>query len=207
MIRITGSDLSLASTGIARADVDPPTDGGPAIVRGTWTGTVRTELAGGSSRIVARCKRIRRVGRQVAEALGSPELLVVEGPAPGLASNRGGHDLTGGWWSVVDRYVYRRGREGDDDPAVLVVAPPTLKLYVAGDGRADKVAMVTAVRRHYGQAFDLPLDATVSDVADAIGLLAIGARFLGCPIDLDHPTRERAMATVRAANHDLEGTA
>lgn len=202
-IRLVGVDPSIASTGLARADIEH--DDGPAFragdvtpgrVVGSWTGSVGVP---GKTRATVRERRSRlaRLGDLVAEEAGNPDLYVIEGPAPGLSSNRGGHDLSGGWWLIVDRIL--------DDPErtaeILVVAPPTLKLYIAGHGHADKPEIVKAVRRHYGAAFDLPTDRAVTDVADAIGLLAIGARYLGVPIDEDHPTRLRAMdgLTVRPA--------
>lgn len=201
MIRIVGIDPSIASTGIARADVEPAdeVDGdtvvrAAGIVRGSWTGA-RGVPGKPTPTLRERWSRLDALADLVEAEAGDPDLYVIEGPAPGLSANRGGHDLSGAWWLLVDRILSRRRRSSTD---FLVIAPPKLKLYVAGSGgrETDKVAMVAAVRRHYGPSFDLPLDKSIEDVSDAIGLVAIGARFLGVPIDLDHPHRTEAMRSV-----------
>lgn len=197
MIRVTGVDVSLTSTGIARADIEPADP--HAVVRGSWTGAVRTTPPEDEHPVMPlRWRRVSAATRRIDDELGSPDLLVIEGPAT-YAGNAGALDLVGVWWLVLDRYCARRYVEDGRLPDVLVVAPSKLKKYVTGHGHADKPAMVVAVRRHYGDAFDLPRDAAVSDVADAIGLLAMGARFLRVPIDPDNPTRLDVMAGVGLA--------
>ncbi len=196
VIWVTGADLSLASTGIARADIEPGDNVAPyGTVRGSWTGARKSAPDETNPPMPTRWRRAEQLARRVDEELGSPDLLVIEGPAT-YSGHAGALDLVGAWWLTLDRYCARRFVEDGRLPDVLVVAPSKLKKYVTGHGHADKVDMVKAVRRHYGDAFDLPLDAAVSDVADSIGLLAMGARFLGCPIDLDLPHRLDAMAEV-----------
>lgn len=204
MIRVVGIDPSIASTGIARADIEPAdelTEDGrgvvraAGVVRGSWTGAFGVP-GKPTPTVRERWSRLDAVADLVEAEASDPDLFVIEGPAPGLAANRGGHDLAGAWWLIVDRILAQRRLASTD---FLVIAPPKLKLYVAGSGGrdTDKPAMVGAVRRHYGPSFDLPLDKSVEDVSDAIGLVAIGARFLGVPIDLDHPHRTEAMRGVR----------
>lgn len=201
MIRVVGIDPSIASTGLARADIEPAdelTEDGrgvvraAGVVRGSWTGAFGVPGAT-TPTLRERWSRLDALADLVEAEASDPDLFVIEGPAPGLSSHKGGHDLAGSWWLIVDRILARRRRSSTD---FLIIAPPKLKLYTAGSGRADKPAMVGAVRRHYGPSFDLPLDKSIEDVADAIGLVAIGARLLGVPIDLDHPHRTEAMRGV-----------
>jgi len=191
VIRVVGLDTSQSSTGIARADIEPAGHhDAVGIVRGSWTGAVGIAPIRRTSTLDETCAHLAVLAALVEEQIGHPDLLVIEGPAV-YAGNAGALTLVGSWWLIVDRILATR-------PAlpVLKIGPTKLKLYVAGDGRADKSDMVRAVRRHYGPAFDLPTDRTVTDVADAVGLVAIGARFSGLPIDSDHPDRARAMEGV-----------
>lgn len=191
MIRIVGLDTSQSSTGIARADVDEAAHRDPVgTVTGSWTGSVGIPPIARTSTIGEIRRSLATLSERVEAAVGDPDLLVIEGPAV-YAGNAGALTLVGSWWLILDRILEHR-----PDLDVLKIGPTKLKLYVAGSGRADKGDMVRAVRRHYGPAFDLPTDRTVTDVADAIGLVAIGARFSGRPIDLDHPDRARAMEGV-----------
>lgn len=188
MIRLAGLDLSLTSTGIARLDLDDD---------GAVTGS-RTEVVAGPALSKdapwdERAERVREQSLRVCDALlpilgrRPPDLIVVEGASFG--SNRpGASELHGLRW----RTYATLSRHG----ATLVeVAPKTLKLYVTGDGGAPKPLVVQAIRRHYGDRFDLPLRKAdgLEDVADATGLVAMGARSIGHPIDLDHPHRTRGM--------------
>jgi hypothetical protein len=191
VIRIVGLDTSQSSTGIARADVEA----GPllpGVVRGSWTGSVGIPPIPRDATLGETWQRLDALASLVEDEIGDPDLVVIEGPAV-YAGNAGALTLVGSWWLILDRLFDHRRRACPD---VLKIGPTKLKLYTAFNGRADKGDMVKAVRRHYGEAFDLPLDRTVTDVADAIGLVAIGARFLGVPIDLDHPDRARAMEGV-----------
>lgn len=197
MIRLTGLDLSLTSTGIARLELDD--DGtvagssthvvkGPGITKGTpWD---------------VRADRIRVQSLAVVDELlpiigrTPPDLIVVEGSSFG-SNLPGASELHGLRW----RTYATLARHG----ATLVeVAPKTLKLYVTGRGDATKPHVVQAIRRHYGDRFDLPLLRAdgLEDVADATGLVAMGARSIGHPIDLDHPTRTRAMRAPRWLNRE-----
>lgn len=191
VIRVVGLDTSQSSTGIARADIAGDIIvPGRGVVRGSWTGSVGIPPIARTSTVGEIRASLAVLAALVEERIGDPDLLVIESPAI-YAGNAGALTLVGSWWLILDRILATRA-----PLPVLKIGPTKLKLYVAGNGRADKGDMVRAVRRHYGPAFDLPTDRTVTDVADAIGLVAIGARFSGLPIDSEHPDRARAMEGV-----------
>jgi crossover junction endodeoxyribonuclease RuvC len=63
-----------------------------------------------------------------------------------------------------------------------VVPPATLKTYATGKGNASKDAVLAAVVKRYpGWAV------TGNDVADAVVLMAMGARLLGHPLESSLP--------------------
>lgn len=193
--RLVGLDLSLTSTGVARLTLDTLT----GEVAGTSTDAVGWSLDSDAT-VEQRARRIRDLAgditRSVAGVLAHVDLVVVEGPSFG--SNRpGASELHGLRWAVLARLAAH-------EVPIVVVAPKTLKLYGAGDGNAPKTTVVQAVRRHYGDRFDIPLRKADGreDIADAIVLVAMAARSIGHPIDLDHPTRLRAMAAPRWVNRE-----
>lgn len=197
MIRLVGLDLSLTSTGVARLMLD---DDGH--VAGSHTDVVAGDPLPADAPWHDRAVRVREqaaaVVREVLPAAGGilPDLVVVEGASYG--SNRpGASELHGLRWRVYGMFAHR-------GVTLVQVAPKTLKLYAAGDGNASKPLVVQSVRRHYGDRFDIPLRKADGreDVADAITLAAMAARSIGHPIDLDHPTRLRAMASPRWANRE-----
>lgn len=189
MIRLVGLDLSLTSTGIARLQLND--DG---TVAGSHTVVVGYPLPDDAT-LEQHAARIVAVARgvldEVVPPLGrnAPDAVAVEGPAygsnvPGAAIR---HALR---WRVYS-HLFRH------DVQLVEVAPATLKLYAAADGRASKPTVVQSIRKHYGHLFDIPLRKAGGreDVADAIALVAMAARAIGHPIDLDHPTRLRAVRT------------
>ena len=194
-VRLVGLDLSLTSTGIARLTLDSTT----GEVAGTSTDVVGWSLDNDAP-LPIRARRVREVAGDVSRAIGGVlahvDLVVVEGASFG--SNRpGASELHGLRWAVLARLAAH-------EVPVVEVAPATLKLYAAFDGRASKTLVVQAIRRHYGDRFDIPLRKSdgQQDVADAIALVAMAARSVGHPIDLDHPTRDRAMRSPRWANRE-----
>jgi len=193
--RLVGVDLSLTSTGIARVYLDSD---------GTVVGT-HTEVTGQTlperAPLDEQIDRVDRVARDVVSLVGAPDLLVVEGPLPGGRAAGGTSEEERAWLrGLVYRRIHRAGIP------LVEVAPSTLKLYATGNGRAGKPLVVQAIRRHYGDRFDIPLRKSdgQQDVADAIALVAMAARSVGHPIDLDHPTRERAMRAPRWATREDE---
>lgn len=193
MIRLVGVDLSLTSTGVARLTLD-----------GTGT-TSHTEVVGYTlakdATLQQRAERVWRVAYGVLEltvpggtARNPPDLLAVEGPAH-AANDPGAGELHGLRWAVYRHWTRHA-------VPFVEVNPSTLKLYATGNGRAEKTLVVQAIRRHYGDRFDIPLRKVDGreDVADAIALVAMAARSIGRPIDEDHPTRLRAVRTPRWNN-------
>jgi len=61
---------------------------------------------------------------------------------------------------------------------VVLIPPASLKLYVTGKGRADKRAIIEAIRAAFPDRW-----ITDDNEADAIGLAAMVARKMGYPID------------------------
>lgn len=191
-MRLVGLDLSLRSTGIARVYLDD--DGRVAGTHTDVTGEELDERAPLDEQI----GRVDRVATSVVSLVGAPDLVVVEGPLPGGRAVGSSEEERAWLRGLVYRRIHRAGIP------LVEVAPSTLKLYATGNGRAGKPLVVQAVRRHYGDRFDIPLRKSdgQQDVADAIALVAMAARSIGHPIDLDHPTRLRAMRAPRWANRE-----
>lgn len=196
MIRLVGVDLSLTSTGVARLTLDESGEHDQPL---SHTEVVGYALAKDAT-LQERAERVWRVAYGVLELTvpGSntrnpPDLLAVEGPA--YANDPGAGELHGLRWAVYRHWTRHA-------VPFVEVNPSTLKLYATGNGRAEKTLVVQAIRRHYGDRFDIPLRKVDGreDVADAIALVAMAARSIGRPIDEDHPTRLRAVRTPRWNN-------
>ena len=118
-----------------------------------------------------------------------PSLVVVEGPSLG---SKGGSqfDRSGLWWLVVSTL------QSEDIP-VLVVPPKTRAKYATGNGNSGKDVVVAHVIEQYGHLYGERLKN--DNEADAVVLAAMGARYLGEPIDDDLPhSNLSAMAGVEA---------
>lgn len=121
-------------------------------------------------------------------ALVEPDgLVVVEAPSHGSKFGNP-HERAGIWWAVV-RYLVRRG------DVVVSVPPATRAKYATGNGKAEKPAVVKAVRE-WAPAV------TNHNVADGAALAAMGWRRLGRPVDVVADAvlerkREEAMRAVR----------
>ena len=173
-VRVVGVDISLASTGIARATIP---DHGPAA---TYTTTIG--LAGKRRETLAQtAMRLDYLTGAIDEAVGSPDLAVVEGRYNIAEANAG--PVWALWWAVVIR-LWARG------VPVAQMAPTTLKLYFTGSGRADKSLMLDTARRvgvsGGDPVFGIPDGPGRFDVADAIALACAGAHRLGRPL-IDRP--------------------
>lgn len=170
---ILGIDWSLRATGLAALCDDGSTD----------TCTIKTTTDDGTVRSIA--ERIEFIADKV-EAwadLADIDYVVIESPlehAPSAHRSK----MLGGWWYTAGR-VAKLVR----DP-VLVVSPKTRAKYATGNGADEKDAVLAQVRARYPQ-FDIPND----NVADAVALVAIGARTLGRPIDPDLPLTNLAALT------------
>lgn len=164
MPNVVGLDLSLSSTGVCIVTVP-----GGAVVTERVTSKPKSDPS-----IADRSIRLRRLAGTIYDLTKGADLVVVEGPA--YASKMGAaHDRSGLWWLVV-------GRLTGTGHNVVEVTPNSLKMYATGKGVADKDHVLAAVIKRYPQ-----IDVTGNDVADAVVLAAMGARFAGHPIDPDLP--------------------
>jgi crossover junction endodeoxyribonuclease RuvC len=178
VIRVVGLDLSLTSAGVARLQVD---DQGAV---SSWTTTCGRKGEAGET-LKQRWYRLDSLATDIYNVVPLDcTLAVIEAPAMGAVGGHP-HDRSGLWWLVVDRLMSKAGIE------VATVAPMTLKVYGAGTGKATKPAMLAAAREHWGLHFDITND----DIADAVVLAAMGARWLGHPIDRLPHTHTRAIAS------------
>lgn len=161
MTAVAGVDLSLTGTGIA-------------IINGS--GEIHTHLVKSTGKkdasLADRRERLGRVRGAVIHKVGTmaqrPELVVIEAPSYGSSGGQA-HERAGLWWMVVSALM-------EWGYPVVSVAPTTLKKYVASRGNVDKDEMLAAAIKQYPQA-----DITNNNVADAVGLAAMGARHLGFP--------------------------
>lgn len=171
---ILGVDLSLRSTGLAALCDDGSTD----------TCTVTAPKDDGTVKSVV--ERITLIADRV-EAwadLADVDTVVIEGllhHAPGARRDV----IHACWWWTAARLA-----SAVDDP-IIVVPPKTRAKYATGNGNAGKRAVVEQVTARYSQ-FNIHGS---DDIADAVALVAIGARVNGRPIDPDLPTTNLAALT------------
>lgn len=168
-MKVVGVDLSMTSSGIAVLSTG---ESGAAVHRVVSKGFADATLSQRSDRLVA-------LRDQVVDLAAGAHLVVIEGPAfsvPGAMA--GVYDRAGLWWLVVSRLL-------GAGLAVAVVPPANRAKYACGKGNAGKDAVLAAVVRRYPQ-----VDISGNDVADAMVLASMGARYLGYPVEaslaLDH---------------------
>lgn len=173
---ILGVDFSLRATGLAVLCDDGTTD----------VATVTAPQDDGTVKSVV--ERLTSIADQI-EAwadLGAGDTVVIEGVlhhAPGARRDV----MMAGWWWVASRVAALV-----DDP-IIVVTPKTRAKFATGNGNAGKEAVVEQVTARYPQ-FDVGGD---DNIADAVALVAIGARLAGRPIDPDlPPTNLSALQTL-----------
>lgn len=182
MSKVLGLDMSLTSTGLALAR-----DG--KLVR---TANVKTAGKRDDS-LSDRHRRLRKIEAHVVQFMQwdwqSLDLAVIEAPSFGSVGGSS-HDRSGLWWMVVDLML------GQWDIPVVAVAPKTRAKYITGSGNADKSDVLKAARDQYDSE---PWVIENHDQADAAGLAAMGARYLGEPLE-DEITaaQEAAFKVVKA---------
>lgn len=185
---VVGLDLSLTRTGVTRIICEPDPAARPRITCRSVTARVRQVKKGDEPHTVAeRSARVRRLTGDTTALCAGADLVVVEGPS--YASDTGkAHDRAGYWWLVVARLT-------GAGLHVVEVPPSALKMYAlgkgggAGAGKDDVLAAV--VRRYHDVEF------SGNDEADSLVLAAMGARFIGQPVDDPPATHTRAMKSVR----------
>lgn len=143
---VIGLDLSLTSTGVAGEG---------------WTDRIRTKTRGDA--------RLAYLESAVASFVRHADLVAMEGPSYGHAAQSGHEDLAG-LRVLVRRYCHRH------DIPYAVIPPSSLKLYVAGYGKATKGEVRSAVADRYGVHTE---GAARYDEADAYGALAAAYDWLG----------------------------
>lgn len=185
-IRITGLDLSLTSTGVCRIELEPGVLGpSPVIVT-----TRRIESKPTKDPTLAqRSTRLRKIAGDVTGLCAGSDLVCVEGPT--YASTTGAaHDRAGLWWLIV-------GRLTGAGLNVVEIPPSNLKTYATGRGNSGKDQVLAAVVMRYQHLVEV----TGNDVADAVVLASMGARWIGQPVEESLPaTHARATRTVRWAS-------
>ena len=168
---VVGLDMSLTGTGVAIVG----------------EGGIRTHLFTSKGKrdasLSERANRLNDLTNAITQSTPEGVLVVIEQPA---YSQTGGshHDRSGLWWLLVTAFhPYHR---------VVEVAPGTLKKFATGVGTAGKDEMLAAAIRRYPDA-----EVVNNNVADAVHLAAMGARFLGHPQESDTVKITEAMAVPR----------
>lgn len=160
-MKVVGLDLSLTSTGIAY--VYPSGRGVTARV---------TSKGKAGATLDQRYARLQHIASSVTELIrGDLDLVVIEAPAMSRTTGHQ-HDRSGLWWLVVS---WLRGHS----IPVAEVAPTARAKYATGRGNAAKDDVLSAVIRRYPH-----VDVNGNDEADALILAAMGARWLGQPLEL-----------------------
>ncbi|WP_146244946.1 crossover junction endodeoxyribonuclease RuvC [Curtobacterium sp. MCBD17_028] len=172
MTAVVGLDLSLACSGVTYIS---PT--GHIDARRVQTST--------TSGVLEEWRRIRTAAARVVRLVPAPCLVLVEwasyGSKFGAQDERGAHR-----WLVA-------GTLAELGCDVVKVSPKQRAKYATGNGNAKKPEVLAAMRdRHPGVA--IPDD----NVADALALGAMGARWLGHPVDGDASReQQQVMRAVR----------
>ncbi|HEX5566707.1 MAG TPA: hypothetical protein VFY14_07225, partial [Streptomyces sp.] len=114
-------------------------------------------------------------------AIGAPQLVVLELPAPSR-SGGGAHERGWLWWQLYNRLTTAGFPVG-------LLTPNQRALYATGKGTAAKGAVIDAVTRRF------PDWATEGNdnAADAVALMAAGRDWLGAPITLMPKTHRAAL--------------
>lgn len=175
MTTIVGVDPSLTSLGLAVTD-------------GMTIKTARVRTRGSTAdSLRQRGMRQDKIVASVMEFVDKHDagLVVIEGPSYGSKFGHP-HDRSGLWWAIVKTLLANPGCH-------VVEVPPVNRIkYATGKGRADKDVVLAAAIRRYPQA-----DITGNDVADAVILAAMGARYLGAVVEESLPqTHLEAMVKV-----------
>lgn len=187
---VIGVDMSMTKTGIAVLEFQHPV---------LYLETTRVGADGKKDdSTLQRHTRLGNLQRDFEAAMpdsfGRRFLFVIEEPT--YTSGGSGFDRAHAWWGMTG-WAYRRGH------TVLVVNNVHGKIYLIGRGsgtganKIEKGELLAAAIKRYGEIADIPDD----NVADAIAMLAIGARALGVPIEDSLPaTHTRAVASVLTSN-------
>jgi crossover junction endodeoxyribonuclease RuvC len=168
---VAGLDLSLTGTGLALIDEG-----------GIHTCLIKSVGKKGDS-LAKRAARLAKLAAEIQAFIPEGAHIVIEQPA--YSNSMGSmHDRSGLWWLIVGwLHPFHN---------VTEVAPGTLKKFATGKGNAGKDEMLAAAIRRYPSA-----EVTDNNVADAVHLAAMGARYLGHPQEADTVKIAEAMAVPR----------
>jgi hypothetical protein len=153
---VAGLDLSLANTGVT-------------VIRDGQTLLHRIDEEADGSPLQA-WRRIKASAGRIVGRVPTDALVVLEGPSWGSKFGKPDERHAQRW--IVRGTLLERGHQ------VVVVSPGTRAKYAANSGNADKKAVLAAMRARHP-------DLRIRDhnVADSLALAAMGARYLGEPID------------------------
>ncbi|WP_406263509.1 hypothetical protein OIA45_48815 (plasmid) [Streptomyces chartreusis] len=126
-----------------------------------------------------RITAMRTLVKDVTTAIGTPNLVVIELPAPSR-SGGGAHERGWFWWQLYNHLNQR-------EIPIGLMTPNHRMQYATGKGAATKNLIVDAVARRFP---DWPT-AGDDNAADAVVLMAAGRDWLGAPIT-DMPKTHRA---------------
>lgn len=170
MTTYCGIDLSLTSTGVCVRYEDE-----------TVTRLVTSKPAKTLDQTI---DRLRYLTETVTGLVPRYAHVAVEGPSYGSTTGHQ-HDRSGLWWLVVDALNRQRA-------TIVSVPPKTRAMYATGNGSAGKDAVLAAMIRKHPL---LPIND--NNVADAVALCDIAARYFGHPVDDLPETHTRAMKGIR----------
>lgn len=168
LLRVVGLDLSLTSTGMSDGHEH-------RVVQTSPDGSLEARLA----RIAYKVEHF--VG------LGATDLAVIEGGAFSRGTQSQAAEILSGLRLMIRVNLFELGIP------FAMVTPTGLKLYTAGHGKATKAQMVQAIKDRHG--IDLSqwkVSQGRYDVADSVGLAAMGYARLGQPLPTQGPPAPRA---------------
>ena len=196
---MTGLDLSLTGTGAVRID----TQRREIVERALFTSKPPTAVPSPSSRtkkpkmiqlLWDRALRLNRLQRDIVNFAQLSDLVVFEAPSFGSVGGHK-HDRSGLFYMIAGEVLATIC-------PIAEVPPTTLKLYVTGDGGADKSQMIATLNREWPS-----LSSRNDNVVDAAGLALMAARAMGEPVDIDASWKTRAMSSVLWPENTRERTA
>lgn len=165
---VLGLDLSLTSTGMAMIE------GGKLV----GVDSVKTKGKRADT-IEDRAKRLRHIADVIVEFVRADQtdLIVIEAPSYGSRFGSA-HDRSGLWWIVTEALITAGFQ-------VALVAPQTRAKYATGAGNSKKDIVLAHVIERY--VSETTPRISNDDEADAVALAAMGARFLGEPVEDELP--------------------
>jgi len=173
MVAVLGVDPSLRMTGLACSD-------------GVHLYVHRISTPPTAATFASRLHRLQYIVRQVLEFAPFECMTLIEAPALAVGGAAGGLFLRAGLYWMRAEKLAERG-------PVVEVSPAQRAIYATGKGNATKEQVLESMRSR-------PPGITLRDdnMADALALAAMGARWLGRPFDGDQPAEVlRALTKVR----------